>query len=64
MKTNGKFPLFMLCVLVCGCPKQPPAADPPSQRKEAVETEEPSPDAELERECFDGDPAACDQLGH
>jgi hypothetical protein len=61
MKTFGKFPLFILWVLVCGCPNQKPAADPPPERTEAEET---NPRAELEAACFDGDPAACDELGH
>jgi hypothetical protein len=61
MKTHGKFSLFILWVLVCGCPKQPPPADPPS---ELIEAEEIDPKAELEADCYDGDQAACDELGH
>ena len=65
MKTHRKFSLFILWVLVCGCPKHaPPAdppADPPAERTEARET---NPKADLEAACFDGDPAACDELGH
>ncbi len=61
METHGKFSLFILCVLVCGCPKHTPTADPPSER---VEVEETNPEADLETACFEGDPAACDELGH
>jgi len=61
MKTLCKFPLFIVWVLVCGCPKEPPATDPLPQ---PAEVEGASPEADLERDCFDGDPAACDQLGH
>ena len=61
MKTYGKFSLFIFWVLVCGCPKQPPAADPPPERAEA---EELNPRADLEAACYDGDPEACDELGH
>jgi len=61
MKTYGKFSLFIFWVLVCGCPKQSPAADPPPERTEA---EEIDPRAELESACYDSDPEACDELGH
>ncbi len=61
MKTHGKFSLFILWVLVCGCPKQPPASDPVS---EVVDVEDLDPAAELEADCYDGDQAACDELGH
>ncbi len=61
MKTHRKFSLFILWVLVCGCPKQTPPADPPTERTQAEETD---PKADLEAACFDGDPAACDELGH
>lgn len=61
MTTLRKLSSTIFFVLVCGCPKQTPAADPSSG---GTETEAPSPEAELERDCFDGDPAACDQLGH
>ena len=61
MKTHGKFSLFILWVLVCGCPKQPPTPDPAS---EVIEAEDLPPKAELEADCYDGDQAACDQLGH
>jgi len=61
MKTLCKPPLFVLFVLVCGCPKQTPAADLPS---EPTEIEATSPEGQLERDCYDGDPEACDQLGH
>jgi len=61
MKTLGKFPLFILWVLVCGCPNQKPAADPPS---EPVEAQENDSRADLETACFEGDQAACDELGH
>ncbi len=61
MKTYGKFSLFILWVLVCGCPKQPATPDPAS---EVIEAEELAPKAELEADCYDGDQAACDELGH
>jgi len=61
MKTLRKFPLFIVWFLVCGCPKQAPPADPAPQ---PADVEAASPEADLERDCFDGDPAACDQLGH
>ena len=61
MKTHGKFSLFILWVLVCGCPKQSPTADPPSESKEA---EEIDVRGDLEAACYEGDPEACDQLGH
>jgi len=60
MKTHGKFSLFILWVLVCGCPKHSPV-DPELERTEA---EEIDPQAELESACYDGDPEACDKLGH
>ena len=61
MKTHGKFPLFIFGVLVCGCPKQAPAVDPPS---EVIEAGDLDPKAELEADCYHGDQAACDELGH
>ncbi len=61
MKTHGKFSIFILWVLVCGCPKQSPTLDPPS---ESIEAEGIDPRAELEADCYDGDQAACDELGH
>ena len=61
MKTHRKFSLFILWVLVCGCPKQAPTPDPAS---EVIEAEDLPPKAELEADCYDGDQAACDQLGH
>ena len=61
MKTHGKFSLFILWVLVCGCPKQPATVDPPPADPEA---EEPNHQADLEAACYDGDPEACDDLGH
>jgi hypothetical protein len=61
MKTHGKFSLFILWVLVCGCPKQAAPADPPPPSTEA---EESNPQADLEVACYDGDPQACDELGH
>jgi hypothetical protein len=61
MKTHGKFSLFILWVLVWGCPKQAPTADPPPAADEAVE---PNPRADLETACYEGDPEACDALGH
>ena len=61
MKTHRKFSLFILGVLVCGCPKQPPTADPPPASTEADES---SPQADLEAACYDGDLEACDELGH
>ena len=61
MKTHGKFSLFILWVLVCGCPKQPPAAYLPPEPPEA---EEITPQADLEADCYEGDPEACDELGH
>jgi hypothetical protein len=61
MKTHRKFSLFILWVLVCGCPKQTPTVDPPPA---STETEETDHRAELEAACFDGDPEACDDLGH
>ena len=60
MKTHRKFSLFILWVLVCGCPKHSPV-DPELERTEA---EEIDPQAELESACYDGDPEACDELGH
>jgi hypothetical protein len=61
MKTHRKFSLFILWVLVCGCPKQNPTLDPPPA---STESEEIDPKADLEAACYEGDPAACDQLGH
>ncbi len=61
MKTHGKFSLFILWVLVCGCPKQPLTPEPAS---EVIEAEDLPPKAELEADCYDGDQAACDELGH
>jgi hypothetical protein len=61
MKTHRKFSLFILWVLVCGCPKQAPPVDPPP---EPADAEEIDPKAELEAACYDGNPEACDQLGH
>jgi len=59
MKTHGKFSLFIFWVLVCGCPKEAPAVDPSPEGTEAED-----PRAELEAACYDGDPEACDELGH
>ena len=61
MKTHAKFSLFIFWVLICGCPKQAPVADPPAEH---TEPEEINPQADLEADCYDGDPAACDELGH
>jgi len=61
MKTLRKSSLFILWVLICGCPKETPTANPPSERPES---EEANSEAALERDCFDGDPEACDRLGH
>jgi hypothetical protein len=61
MKTHRKFSLFILGVLVCGCPKQAQHVDPAPER---IEADEIDPQAELEAACYEGDPAACDQLGH
>ena len=61
MKTHRKLSLFILWVLVCGCPKEAPQVDP---QPEATEAEEIDPRAELEAACYDGDPEACDELGH
>jgi len=61
MKTFGKFPLFILWVLVCGCPDQKPAEAPPSKPTQAEGNDSRS---DLETACFEGDPTACDELGH
>jgi len=61
MKTHRKFSLFIFWVLVCGCPKQAPAADPPP---ESTQAEDEDPRAELEAACYAGGPEACDALGH
>jgi hypothetical protein len=61
MTTLGKLPLFIVIMLTCGCPKQRPPADPPPKAPEAQDDDGKS---ELEAACFDGDPEACDALGH
>ena len=61
MKTHRKFPLFILWVLVCGCPKQAATDDP---LPAGTEVGEPNPEADLETACYEGDPEACDALGH
>jgi len=61
METLCKYSAFILLVLVCGCPKEPRAVDPPSG---GTAIEAAHPEGDLERRCFDGDPEACDQLGH
>ena len=62
MKTLGKFSLFILMILVLGCGKKKPlpAAADTTPAGESQENDEGS----LESRCFDGDPGACDELGH
>ncbi|MGB5809910.1 MAG: hypothetical protein WBG86_05220 [Polyangiales bacterium] len=68
MKTIGKFSLFialLALVVVLGCTKKkplpPPSAEPVNAAETDPEEEEPG---SVESRCFDGDPAACDELGH
>jgi hypothetical protein len=61
MKTLGKFPLFILAGLLCGCPDAKPASSPAPEHAEPPEDD---PKADLESACFQGDPSACDELGH
>lgn len=66
MKTLRKFPLFIALLLVLGCenkrviPAEATKAPEPVQLQENDGEEEGS----LETRCFDGDPEACDELGH
>jgi hypothetical protein len=61
MKTRGKFPLFILVGFLWGCPDAKPASSPAPERAEPAEDEAK---ADLESACFEGDPSACDELGH
>jgi hypothetical protein len=61
MKTRRKFPLFILGALLCGCPDAKPASSPVPERAEPPENDSK---ADLESACFEGDPSACDELGH
>jgi len=65
MKTLGKFSLFIVLLLAAGCEKKrpTPASDPPRGAEEAPERGEPE-EGSLETRCFEGDPTACDDLGH
>ena len=67
MRTPRKFSLFIVAGLVVwvslGCEKKRgPAADtaktPPNAAREQNE------EGSLEARCFEGDPEACDELGH
>ena len=66
MKTLGKFSLFIVIVLALGCGKK--RSHPEEAVKAPESVDEPAKDGEdegsLESRCFEGDPAACDELGH
>ncbi len=66
MKTLGKFSLFIVMVLALGCGKK--KSHPEEALRAPEPAEEQAKDSEeegsLESRCFEGDPAACDQLGH
>ena len=62
MTTPRKFSLFIALVALVStlaCEKKKPI---PAERA-PVEAEESPPD-NLEARCFEGDPEACDELGH
>ncbi|MEM7137128.1 MAG: hypothetical protein AAF500_11145 [Myxococcota bacterium] len=65
MQTLRKFSLFMIVLLALGCEKKKgvePVNPTPEAAEEQAETEDEP--GSVEAKCFEGDPAACDELGH
>ncbi|MEM7437492.1 MAG: hypothetical protein AAF436_20230 [Myxococcota bacterium] len=65
MQTLRKFSLFMMVLLALGCEKKK-AGEEAQPEPETVEEPAGPEDApgSVEAKCFEGDPAACDELGH
>ncbi len=66
MTTFGKFSLFIVIVLALGCGQKKPRPEEATTAPERVEAQAKDGEEEgsLESRCFDGDPEACDELGH
>lgn len=69
MTTLGKFSLFIgltALLMATGCEKKKAPDKAPVEAAESTENEEADANGpgSLEARCFEGDPSACDALGH